>query len=307
MAIPDACTTQPASILPTPTSSSPLESDSPAIITSPIQQETQPLFFHIPPYGSHIEARGWAFDAIGRSLSFVGNSVFVGTAVIHLARINAGCDPDYAECSERTQYGVRPSSFLSLYNVIVGLASSALLPLLGVVMDHTKHRRLVGRMSAVVYCATLFPMIFLSESTWFAVAILLIISAFVGWIHTGMAFAYLPEMSNDRKILERLNTSFAVVQFGTDVIYILFVVGIVAALGWLQDSVATARLAQSINFALTVVVWWYAWWKLLGPREAMSSIPEGSHMVTIGFQKLCRTSIQIWRTHKALAWFYAAV
>ncbi len=51
---------------------------------------------------------------------------------------SAGCDPEDAECSGRTQYaGIRPSSLLALYNVIVGLASSALLPLLGAVVDHT--------------------------------------------------------------------------------------------------------------------------------------------------------------------------
>jgi len=49
----------------------------------------QHLFLHKPPYGDHLEARGWAFDAIGRSLSFIGNAVFVGTAVVHLAKINA--------------------------------------------------------------------------------------------------------------------------------------------------------------------------------------------------------------------------
>ncbi|KAL7473005.1 hypothetical protein ACHAXS_013380 [Conticribra weissflogii] len=282
--------------------------ESPSSIISS-QACRQPLFCHWPQYGSHIEARGWAYDAVGRSLSFIGNAAFVGTAVVQLARIDAGCDPEDAECSGRTQYaGIRPSSLLALYNVIVGLASSALLPLLGAVVDHTSVRRLIGRISAIIYCATLFPMIFLSESTWFAVAILLIISAFVGWIHSGMSFAYLPEMSDDKDVLERLNTSFAVVQYGTDVVYIIVVVAIAAAMGWVDDSLATSRVAQSINFVATTAVWGYAWWGgLLGRRAAMSPFPEEDSLLTVGFKRLYKTCVRIYKNYPALASFYPAI
>ena len=125
--------------------------------TDEAAEQQQPLFLHKPPYGDHLEARGWAFDAIGRSLSFIGNAVFVGTAVVHQAKINAGCLPEDVECTGVTQYGIRPSSFLALYNVIVGLASSALLPLLGAIVDHTPSRLFVARISAISYCILLFP------------------------------------------------------------------------------------------------------------------------------------------------------
>ena len=267
----------------------------------------QPLFLHKPPYGDHLEARGWAFDAIGRSLSFIGNAVFVGTAVVHQAKINAGCQPEVVECTGVTQYGIRPSSFLALYNVIVGLASSALLPLLGAIVDHTPNRLLVARISAIAYCIILFPMIFISQATWFAVAILLIVTAMIGWVHSGMTFAYLPEMSDDKKALERLNTSFTVIQFTTNVIYIVVVVGIAAAAGWVDDSLATARLAQSINFVITTAFWGAAWSKLMGPRPAMSQLPPDKTLLTIGFRTIYRTSIDIAKNHTALGWFYAAL
>ncbi|KAL3795336.1 hypothetical protein HJC23_009509, partial [Cyclotella cryptica] len=268
---------------------------------------SQPLFFHIPPYGTHHEARGWALDAIGRSVSFVGNAVFVGTAVIHLARMNAGCDPNDVACEGRTTYGIRPSSFLTLYNVIVGVSSSALLPLLGSIVDHTHHRRLVARISAGVYCAALFPMIFLNESTWFAACVLLVFTAFVGWIHTGMTFAYLPEMSDDKKDLEDLNTSFAVVQFATYVVYAVIIVGITAAMGRTDDSIFTAKLAQSISFVVTTVVWGYAWSKLMGHRPATTELPEGSNLIATGFRNLYRSGIHVWNNHRSLAWFYIAI
>ncbi|KAK1736542.1 autophagy-related protein 22 family protein [Skeletonema marinoi] len=269
--------------------------------------QQQPLFLHKPPYGDHLEARGWAFDAIGRSLSFIGNAVFVGTAVVHQAKINAGCLPEDVECTGVTQYGIRPSSFLALYNVIVGLASSALLPLLGAIVDHTSSRLFVARISAISYCILLFPMIFISQATWFAVAVLLIITALIGWIHTGMTFAYLPEMSDDKKTLERLNTSFTVIQFTTNVVYIVVVVGIAAGAGWMDDSLATARLAQSISFVITTAFWGIAWLKLMGPRPAMSQLPPGKHLLTIGFRTIYRTSIDIAKHHRALGWFYGAL
>lgn len=267
----------------------------------------QHLFLHKPPYGDHLEARGWAFDAIGRSLSFIGNAVFVGTAVVHLAKINAGCQPEDVECTGVTQYGIRPSSFLALYNIIVGLASSALLPLLGAIVDHTSKRLSVARMSAAAYCILLFPMIFISQATWFAAALLLLVTALIGWIHSGMTFAYLPEMSDEKKTLERLNTSFTVIQFTTNVIYVVVVVGIAAGAGWVDDSLATARLAQSINFVITTAFWGIAWINLMGPRPAMSQLPPESCLLTIGFRTIYRTSIDIMKHHKALGWFYAAL
>ena len=267
----------------------------------------QPLFLHKPPYGDHLEARGWAFDAIGRSISFIGNAVFVGTAVVHQAKINAGCLPEEVECTGVTQYGIRPSSFLALYNVIVGLVSSALLPLLGAVVDHTPKRLFVARTSAVAYCILLFPMIFISQKTWFVVAILLLLTALIGWVHSGMAFAYLPEMSDEQNTLERLNTSFTVVQFATNVIYIVAVVGIAAAAGWVNDSLYTARLAQSINFVVTTLVWGFTWMKLMGPRPAMSELPPESKLLTIGFRTIYRTSINIATYHKAIGWFYGSL
>jgi MFS-type transporter involved in bile tolerance (Atg22 family) len=272
-----------------------------------VQTHLQPLFLHKPPYGNHEEARGWAFDSIGRSLSLVGNAIFVGTAVVQQAKINAGCQPEAVKCSGVTQYGIRPSSFLALYNVIVGLVSSAMLPLLGAIVDHTPNRLALARISAVAYVALLFPMIFISQTTWFLVAILLLVTALIGWIHSGMSFAYLPEMSNNKKILERLNTSFTMIQFTTNIIYIVVVVGIASAAGWVGNSIATARLAQSINFAMTTAFWGIAWSKLMKARPAMSELPPESCLLTIGFRSIYHTSHDIAKHHKSLGWFYGAL
>jgi hypothetical protein len=149
-------------------------------------------------------------------------------------------------------------------------------------------------------------MIFLNDSTWFAAAVLLVFSAFVGWIHTGMSFAYLPEMTDDTKVLEDLNTSFAVVQFVTYVIYVVIVVGITAVAGRTNDSIFTAQLGQSISFVMTSLAWGYAW-SIMGYRAATTELPEGSWFITSGFRNLYRSSVSIWKNHRSLAWFYIAV
>ncbi len=123
-----------------------------------------------------------------------------------------------------------------------------------------------------------------------------------------MSFAYLPEMSDDKDVLERLNTSFAVVQYGTDVVYIIVVVAIAAAMGWVDDSLATSRVAQSINFVATTAVWGYAWWGgLLGRRAAMSPFPEEDSLLTVGFKRLYKTCVRIYKNYPALASFYPAM
>eukprot|EP00985_Skeletonema_marinoi_P032698 scaffold39416_cov190-Skeletonema_marinoi.AAC.1 len=45
----------------------------------------------------------------------------------------------------------------------------------------------------------------------------------------------------------------------------------------------------------------------MGPRPAMSQLPPGKHLLTIGFRTIYRTSIDIAKHHRALGWFYGAL
>lgn len=258
-----------------------------------------------PLYNGNQEALGWALDAIGRSVSFIGAGAFLSTAVLQLAKQAAGCDLE-GPCNTRV-YGIRPSSLLTTYTIIVGVLSAAFLPLMGAVVDYTDHRLLVGRVTSFSFSVLLFPQIFLNENTWFAVAILLLLTAFIGWAQTMVTYAYLPELTEDEATLTAYTQSFTVVSFSSMVVYLAVVVGIASAVGFMDDSIATAHLGQSIAFCVSSVLLYIAWGRLLRRRPAARALPPGRSLWTAGFVQVFRTSLDIYRHRPALKWFYLSV
>mmetsp|Transcript_62987 Transcript_62987/g.186036 ORF Transcript_62987/g.186036 Transcript_62987/m.186036 type:complete len:537 (-) Transcript_62987:375-1985(-) len=265
------------------------------------------------PYGGNGEALGWALDGMGRSVSFMGAAVFGGTALLHLAKEEAGCETEPPEgetevpdCDGRV-YGIRPSSLLTTLSTVVALVSAALLPLVGSIIDHTPHRLLVGRVSAIVVVVLLFPFIFINENTWFAMGILVLFVAFAGWIHTCISFAYLPEVTDDEDEMMRFTASFTIVQYISTVGYILAMVGILYVLGLTDDSIASNRIAQIVSFTFTSCVFCFAWTNLFRERPAFQKVPEGSTVLTAGFKNVYLTSKRIYKDYSALKWFYVAV
>ena len=265
------------------------------------------------PYGGNVEAFGWALDSVGRSISFIASAVFVGTALLNLAKAAAGCateipegETTLPECDGRI-YGIRPSSILTTYSTVVGVVSSALLPLVGAIIDHSAHRLLVGRQTALVFCVLSVPLIFVGERTWFPLAITLLVLAFSGWVHCSIAFAYLPELTKDRDELVKLTASFTMIQYGTSVLFLIFMVGLLWLLGLGDDEIAAARIAQSISTVATCITFGWAWTKCFGERPAYQRVPEGSTIVTAGFRKLYRSAIVIFRNYSALKFFFIAI
>jgi hypothetical protein len=148
-----------------------------------------------PVYHGNQEALGWALDAVGRAVAFIGAGAFLSTALLRLAKEAAGCEVDpppgsnkVPDCDGRV-YGIRPSSLLTTYTIVVGVVSATLMPFMGAIVDYTPHRRKTGRWLSVIFCVFLFPQIFLNSNTWFAVAILQIFVAFVGWAQTMVTYA----------------------------------------------------------------------------------------------------------------------
>jgi hypothetical protein len=167
----------------------------------PQQQQQQlprwyPYYRGKPVYHGNGEALGWALDAIGRAVPFIGSGAFLGTALLRLAKQAAGCEIDpppgsnkVPDCDQRV-YGIRPSSLLTTYTMVVGVLSAVLLPFMGAIVDYTPHRRQIGRCLSVMFCILLFPQIFLTSHTWFPIAIIQIFVAFVGWAQTNVTYAY---------------------------------------------------------------------------------------------------------------------
>jgi len=70
------------------------------------------------PFRGNREALGWALDAVARSVA-LAPLVFLSTAIVHLAKKEAGCPTEIPEgymeapeCDGRV-YGLRPSSLLT--------------------------------------------------------------------------------------------------------------------------------------------------------------------------------------------------
>jgi MFS-type transporter involved in bile tolerance (Atg22 family) len=180
------------------------------------------------------------------------------------------------------------------------------MPFMGAIVDYTNHRLKIARILTALYCCLLFPQIFISSSTWFAVAILQIAVAFIGWGQTMLTYAYLPELTSDEQVLNKYSSNFTVVQFGSMVVYLMGVAGVSAVAGLADDEVATARIGQAVSFVVASVALSYAW-SLFLPRPTTRDLPEGQSFWTAGFIQVWHTSIRIYKHYKALKWFYVSV
>ena len=263
-----------------------------------------------PLYSGNGEALAWALDSIGRSVAFIGSAAFLGTALLRLAKEAAGCETDVdpetgkvPDCNERI-YGLRPSSLLTTYTIVVGLSSATLMPVVGAMIDTTKHRRAVGRWSTVLFCTLMVPQIAIGEDTWFAVAMLQLVIAIVGWSQTLVTYAYLPELTNDERVLNQYSQSFTTSSFTAMVLYLGLVVGISSYMDW--SDIATARLGQSVALVIASALLYVAWYKLLKARPATRPRPD-MPLWKDGFLQVWRTSKHIYQHWRAVKWFYLSV
>lgn len=134
------------------------------------------------------EAMGWRLDAVARGVAIIGSAVFVSTALLKSAKQAAGCETEppedddsniVPECYGRI-YGMRPSSLLTNIVMTVGLISAVIMPLVGSIIDHSRYRRAVGRISAGAFVILVVLQIVLLERAWFVAAVL---QVFVGKPH----------------------------------------------------------------------------------------------------------------------------
>mmetsp|Transcript_8172 Transcript_8172/g.12541 ORF Transcript_8172/g.12541 Transcript_8172/m.12541 type:complete len:490 (-) Transcript_8172:232-1701(-) len=263
---------------------------------------------HCLPYQGNEEALGWALDGIARIISFISPAVFLSTSIINLAKKEAGCTVD-EECQARI-YGLRPSSFLTTYGTIVGLAAAFCLPIVGAVLDHTKHRKLVGLITAIIQLICIFVQIFVNESNWFYVGVLVqIISGFIGWMHTVTAFAYLPELTNDEHLLVNWTANFHMLQYLSMLLFLSFMLGLLYVTGYNEDPVLSARAASISCFVITSPLLLITWTRLMKPREAFQHLLSKSSLWTIGFQKVYHTcqKLVIKSKYRSIVWFFLNV
>jgi len=148
---------------------------------APQQERQLPRFYPYvcgrPLDGGNQGPFAWALDTAGRGVSWIGAGAFLATALLRLAKEAAGCETtvpprgSLPKCDGRV-YGIRPSSLLTTYTIVIGVLSAMLIPLMGAIVDYTSVRLKLGRIMTAICCILLFPQMFISQQTWFAVAII---------------------------------------------------------------------------------------------------------------------------------------
>lgn len=254
-----------------------------------------------PTHGGHLEeATGWGMDAAGRGpLNQAGS--YIGVAIIQLATIDAGCgEVGAARCPNRV-YGFRPSSMLTMASVITGVTSALLMPFIGAVVDHTRHRKTVGVLTAILVCAITGFQVAISIDTWFACLIAEMFGGFALIMHFMSVMAYLPDLTDVEPELTHYTSRFNIVMYSVQIVYVLFLIGMVYGIG--LDSIETARVAAAGAFAIATVLFAYAWTFLFRKRPALSQVKAGDSIFNSGFKQIGRTTKKIFTRYHALRWF----
>ena len=121
------------------------------------------------------------------------SNVFLSTALITLAERSVGCD-DNDEVCEGKVYGFRPSSLITIIATISGLLSAFLLPIIGAVVDYTRHRKGLAITFTALVMTIQAIQIGTVQATWFVMAVLQAINGFFYQALMVAAYAYLPEI-----------------------------------------------------------------------------------------------------------------
>ena len=266
-----------------------------------------------PVYHGNEEAFAWCIDGMARAIQFVGAGAFVGVSLIHIATVNAGCAVEIPEgetrippCNERV-YGIKPSSVLTTYNMVIGVGSTVLLPLLGAIVDYTPHRLLAGRITSALFVVLMIPQLLISYDTFVLTAILQILISIMGWAQTAITYAYLPELTEDENRMNDYTKSYTMFFFSGMVIYLAVVIGGINLMGRGGDDIATARFGISLALLVNIMFLPIAWGRLFKKRPAMHELPPGRSILTAGFVQLYDTSVKIKQKYRSLMWFFIAV
>lgn len=278
-------------------------------------------------YDGNKSALGWCLDAIARVIGFIAPAVFLSVTILRLAKLDAGCSVDTnEECTNRV-YGLRPSSYITTFATIVGVCSASCLPFVGAIIDYTCHRKLIGFVTALAQVGFTTGQIWIQEGNWFGMFIAQVFNAFVGWIHTLCAYAYLPELTQNEGKLVKWTASFNVWQYVSMVVFLVYMIGILQLLGFsgiedesddtnadadadentTLDYIYSSRVASISALAVITPCYLIAWTCLMTKRTAIKTLPEGSSLYTIGFIKVYRTSQTLFQRYRPVMWFFLNV
>ena len=214
------------------------------------------------------------------------------------AKISVGCDVscegadcpedpiELADCNEKV-FGFKPSSLLAVMGMIVGLLAAITMPVIGAIVDHTSYRWKIGAVSGFLLVLINFFQSFLSQSTWAWVAFLQIVAPYIYLVHCVVQYAYLPELTSDKDELSDITAQCNMWQFLTQVGYIIVVQIFAIAMG--TGSIGTARISQVMLVGWSAFFFYVPWAEMFGHRPALSSVPDGETLLSVGFSRIRKT------------------
>lgn len=261
-------------------------------------------------FGNNQMAMGYNFIGSAKG-PLVMSNVFLSTSLIYLASKEVGCIDGHGEvmedCHQRVFGIFRPSALITNIAVISGLGSALFMPLAGAVVDYTSHRWTAGVASAILMTVIQAIQIGTNSSTWFIMAVLQAIQGCFYQVQVLASYSYLSTMSREVSgtTMANYSSTFTMVQFGSQALFLLVVVGI--SMGLHMDDVRTAQLSQAIN-TVSILISFTLGWRLLPQVPPQHFLQKGESLIWQGFVQNWRTAKRINRDYKrSLRWFLLGV
>lgn len=255
------------------------------------------------------DATGFQYFLMGH-FPVVMSNVLLATALITLAERSSeekckdAADDD--SCDGKI-YGFKPSSLITIIATISGVLSAFILPIMGAIIDFTNHRKVVGIIIAVLLISIQAIQIFISQSTWFPMAILQAINGFLYQAIELVAFSYLPEIKCivGEATMTMYTSQFYSWAFTSECSYVIIVIGISVVIK--ADNVLTAQLGQVINVLISGFFYVCGFY-YFGRKQSRRELPEGHSLVVAGFKQVYATTKGIYNHYPTtLTWFFVAV
>ena len=181
---------------------------------------------------SNSNAKAVAIAHIPRAAAFCSLSVYFSGAMVRIATQAAGCATDPLPGESTVQpcmkkiFGLKPSSMLSLYILILGIVVSIFLPTVGAMLDTSNYRRGVGRVVSLLITAITCILSFISKDNWIFMMVLQIFNSLLLEVEYCIILAYIPELTNNENQMTQFNVLFATI-FNSTVL--LFLIGMTVA------------------------------------------------------------------------------
>jgi len=237
---------------------------------------------NVKEWHSNKEARGLLFFnfAIGPSLM---SQVFLSSALMYLAKEEAGCDTDNDdECTRRVYGFLKPSSLFTFMVSMVCILNVLVLPFWGAIMDFTPHRKLVGMISSSIYCMIQVTQIGTVQSTWLAMFILQAFAYFISSMMSLSLNSYLPEIGRvlGESEMNKFLTLNTLLQFSVEAVYLTVIIAIILIFN--LDDVKSGQVSQSIQ-SYIIIAGFYVCWKMLPSIPPKHKLPSDKNIFLAGF------------------------